>query len=61
MARFLIRRAFWAIFLFFVASMATYLIFFVIPSDPAEMSAGHILTPQIFAHIRHELHLDLPI
>jgi peptide/nickel transport system permease protein len=58
---FLIRRIFWAIFLFLVATMVTYLIFFVIPSNPAQLSGGHGATPQILAHIKHELHLDLPI
>ena len=32
MTQFLIRRIFWAIFLFLVATIITYLIFWVIPS-----------------------------
>jgi peptide/nickel transport system permease protein len=60
---FLVRRVFWAIFLFFVATLVTYLIFFVVPGDPALISAGSgaTATPQFLAHVRHELHLDLPI
>ena len=61
MGYFLIRRAFWAIFLFLVATVVTYVIFFVIPADPAQLAAGKGSTPEIVAHIRHMMHLDLPI
>lgn len=63
MGRYLVRRLFWAIFLFFVATLATYLIFFVLPGDPALIAAGSgaTATPQLLAHVRRELHLDLPI
>jgi peptide/nickel transport system permease protein len=62
-ARFLIRRLFWAVFLFIVATFVTYLIFFVLPGDPAPIAAGSgaTATPQLVAHVRHELHLDLPV
>jgi peptide/nickel transport system permease protein len=58
---FLIRRFFWAIFLFLVATIITYIIFYVIPSDPAHIACGTHCTPQIVAHVRKSLHLDLPI
>jgi peptide/nickel transport system permease protein len=58
---FLIRRFFWAIFLFLVATIITYIIFFVIPSDPAKIACGTHCTPQIIEHVRKSLHLDLPI
>jgi peptide/nickel transport system permease protein len=58
---FIIRRLFWAIFLFFVATIAAYVIFFVIPTDPAALAAGKASTPEVVDHIRHVLHLDLPI
>jgi ABC-type dipeptide/oligopeptide/nickel transport systems, permease components len=58
---FLIRRFLWAIFLFFCATVITYIIFFVIPSDPASIACGTHCTPQQIVHIRHSLHLDLPI
>ncbi|HJQ74016.1 MAG TPA: ABC transporter permease [Gaiellaceae bacterium] len=63
MGRFLIRRLLWSVFLFFVATLVTYLIFFVIPGDPAVIAAGSgaTATPQFLARIRHELHLDVPI
>jgi peptide/nickel transport system permease protein len=59
--QFLIRRIFWAFFLFVVATMITYLIFFVVPSDPARLAAGKASSPAIIAHIKHFMHLDLPI
>jgi peptide/nickel transport system permease protein len=58
---FLIRRFFWAIFLFLCSTIIAYIIFFVIPSDPASIACGTHCTPQIIAHVRKSLHLDLPI
>jgi peptide/nickel transport system permease protein len=58
---FIIRRPFWAVFLFLVATIVTYLIFFVIPTNPAELAAGKAAKPSIVKHIAHNLHLDLPI
>jgi len=60
-SQFLIRRTFWALFLFIVATMITYIIFFVVPADPAVLAAGKATKPEIVAHIRMELHLNLPI
>jgi len=61
MTHFLIRRLFWAIFLFLVATIVTYLIFWVIPADPAKLAAGRGATMQDVARVRHFLHLDEPI
>jgi peptide/nickel transport system permease protein len=61
LVQFLIRRIFWAFFLFIVATIITYIIFFVIPSDPASIACGTHCTPQIIAQVRKNLHLDLPI
>jgi peptide/nickel transport system permease protein len=58
--QYLIRRTFWALFLFVVATMITYIIFFVVPSDPALLAAGRAPKPEIVKHIRHMMHLDLP-
>jgi len=59
--QFLIRRIFWAFFLFFAATVISYIIFFVIPSDPAVIACGTHCTPQLIAHVRQSLHLNLPI
>ncbi|HZQ82040.1 MAG TPA: ABC transporter permease [Gaiellaceae bacterium] len=61
MARFIVKRIFWAIFLFLVATVVTYLIFWVIPADPAKLAAGKAATPADVARVRHFLHLDRPI
>jgi peptide/nickel transport system permease protein len=62
-ARFVVARLLWALFLFVAATLVTYLVFFVIPGDPALIAAGSgaTATPQFLAHVRHELHLDLPV
>jgi peptide/nickel transport system permease protein len=59
--RFLMRRVFWAIWLFFVATLITYVIFFLIPNDPARITGfGVVASPSVMAHIRSQLHLDVP-
>ncbi len=61
MAAFLIRRLFWAVFLFFAATIVTYLIFFVIPADPAKLAAGRNATAQDVKRVAAFLHLNVPI
>src|SRR5436190_18148679 len=61
MGTFLIRRIFWAIFLFIAATIITYAIFFLIPGDPAQLACGKGCTQIQVAHVRHFLHLDDPI
>ena len=46
LGQFLIRRTLWAIFLFFAATIVTFVIFFVIPADPAALSAGKAATQE---------------
>jgi peptide/nickel transport system permease protein len=58
---YIVRRVFWAIWLFFVATLITYVIFFLIPSNPSRITgAGLAATPAIYQRIRSELHLDVP-
>jgi peptide/nickel transport system permease protein len=61
MTQFLIRRIFWAVFLFFVATIITYLIFFVIPANPAALACGRACTPADVRRVGHFLHLDEPV
>lgn len=61
MGHFLIRRIFWAIFLFFVATLVTYLIFFVIPADPAKLIAGRNANSQAVAAVARRYHLNISI
>jgi peptide/nickel transport system permease protein len=59
--QFLVRRIFWAFFLFLAATGVTYVLFFVIPSDPARIAAGKAATAPLIKHIRHMMGLDLPL
>jgi peptide/nickel transport system permease protein len=58
---FLVRRLLWAVFLFMAATIITYVIFFIIPADPAQLSAGKAATAEDVARVRKFLHLDEPI
>jgi peptide/nickel transport system permease protein len=61
MTRYLIRRILWAIVLFIAVTMVTYLIFFIIPADPARLACGQRATPECVAGARHFLGLDRPV
>jgi peptide/nickel transport system permease protein len=59
--RYLIRRLLWAVLLFFAVTVVAYILFFVIPADPARQFAGKGATQETIAKARHYLHLDEPI
>jgi peptide/nickel transport system permease protein len=61
MIRYLLRRVAWAVVLFVAATFATYLIFYVIPSDPARVVAGRSATQAQIAEARHYIGSDRPI
>ena len=46
MVRYVIRRLLWAVVLFIAVTVVTYIIFFMIPLDPAKLAAGKSATPQ---------------
>ncbi len=58
MYRYIVRRLLWAIVLFVAVTMVTYVIFFVIPADPAVLAAGRSARPADVARARHYLGLD---
>jgi len=59
---YVVRRILWGIFLLFVVSALTFLIFYTFPSaDPAALRAGRQATPELIAQIRSQLGLDKPI
>jgi len=58
---FLVRRVLWAVFLFFAATLVTYLLFWVVPADPANINSHSLLNYATAAEVRHYLHLDEPI
>jgi peptide/nickel transport system permease protein len=58
MLRYIIRRFLWAIVLFIAVTMITYVIFFIIPTDPATLAAGKSARPGDIVRVRHFLGLD---
>jgi peptide/nickel transport system permease protein len=59
--RYLIRRFFWAVWLFFMATFITYVIFFLIPSSPGRITGfGFSVSPVQAAQINSQWHLDVP-
>ena len=61
MFRYFIRRVLWAMVLFFVVTVVTYVIFFIIPANPAKLACGQRATPICIQHAKHTLGLDRPI
>jgi|SRR5436305_3370418 len=58
MARYIIRRLLWACVLFIAVTMVTYIIFFIIPNDPAVLAAGKSATPADIERVRVFLGLN---
>ena len=61
MFHFLVRRTLWAVALFLAATVITYLIFYIIPADPAKLACGRACTQADVDRVRHFLHLDQPV
>ena len=61
MLRYMIRRLLWAIVLFIAVTVVSYVLFFVIPADPAKQACGQACQQVDVERVRHFLHLDRPI
>jgi peptide/nickel transport system permease protein len=61
MLRYLIRRVLWAMVLFFVITIVTYVIFFIIPTNPAKLACGQRATETCIKNAQHTLGLDRPV
>jgi peptide/nickel transport system permease protein len=59
--RYIIRRLLWAIVLFLSVTVVTYVIFYLIPVDPARLAAGRNPTPQQVKAVAHYLGTDRPV
>jgi peptide/nickel transport system permease protein len=59
--RYFIRRLLWACVLFIAVTLVTFMIFFVIPADPARQVCGQRATAECIARARHFLQLDRPV
>jgi peptide/nickel transport system permease protein len=58
MYSFIVRRILWAIVVFVFVTICTFIIFYVIPFDPAALAAGPNATPADLVRVRHFLGLD---
>ena len=61
MIRYLIRRLLWAVVLFVAVTFVTYVIFFLVPANPARLAAGQTATPERIAEVEKFLGLDRPV
>jgi peptide/nickel transport system permease protein len=61
MLRYMIRRLLWAVVLFLAVTIVSYVLFFIIPADPAKQACGQACTAPDVERVRHFLHLDRPI
>ncbi len=61
MLQYLIRRVLWACVLFFVITVVAYVIFFIIPVNPAALACGQRATSECIANAKQNLGLDSPV
>ncbi len=61
MLRYLARRLLWALLLFVAVTLVTYVIFFVIPANPAALAAGKAATPEKIRDVEKFLGLNEPL
>src|SRR2546427_12582582 len=62
MTRYLIRRVFFLIFVLWVVSILTFLIFVKLPpGNPAIRAAGRVQTPETIAAAEHAIGVDKPV
>jgi peptide/nickel transport system permease protein len=59
--RYLIRRLLWAVVLFIAVTFVTYVIFFLVPANPARLAAGQSATPERIHEVEQFLGLDRPV
>jgi peptide/nickel transport system permease protein len=59
--QYLIRRVLWAILLFFAVTIVSYILFFIIPADPARLVAGKGARPSDVARAAKFIGTDKPI
>jgi peptide/nickel transport system permease protein len=61
MGRYLIRRLLWALVLFWAVTVVSYVLFYIIPADPAKAACGQACTQQDVERVAHFLGTDRPI
>lgn len=60
MFQYLVRRLLWAVVLFIAVTFVTYVIFFLVPANPARLAAGQSATPEKVEEVKKFLGLDDP-
>jgi len=58
MFQYLVRRILWAIVLFLTITVVSYVIFFIIPADPAKLACGQRASPSCIRNASEHLGLD---
>ena len=61
MFRYLIRRLLWAVVLFVAVTMVSFVIFFIVPVEPARLIAGPQAPPDAVERAKKAYHLDDPV
>jgi len=59
--QYLVRRILWAIVLFLTITVVAYVIFFIIPADPAQLACGQRASPECIRNATQNLGLDKPV
>jgi peptide/nickel transport system permease protein len=59
--RYLVRRLLWSVVLFLAVTIVTYVIFFLVPANPARLAAGQAATPERVAEVEEFLGLKDPV
>jgi peptide/nickel transport system permease protein len=61
MFQYLVRRILWAIVLFLTITVVSYVIFFIIPANPAQLACGQRASPACIKAATKNLGLDKPV
>ena len=61
MLRYLVRRLLWAGVLFLAVTIVSYIIFFLVPAEPARLICGPQCAPDQIERVREQMGLDRPV
>jgi peptide/nickel transport system permease protein len=59
--QYLVRRVLWACVLFLAITVVVYIIFFIVPVNPARLACGQVATDRCIENARRNLNLDRPV
>ena len=61
MIRYIIRRLIWAVGLFLAVTLIGFVLFYLIPADPAKFACGRACTQVMVDRVAHYLGTDRPV